>query len=317
MNSVADILLDWYARRRARPAVAPHARSLPHLALGGDSPADPRGAGNGVLSPLHGAVSRCRVARRRSRGRGAETLAGTRLLQPCPQSPCRRPAGRRTLRRTVPRRVGGGSLPARRGRLYRRGHLFGGLRRSVRRGRWQCLPGSRAALRPRCADRLHGRKARFRRTCAVAAGHRASGTLQSGDHGFRGASMHPFVAPLRGVPAGRTMPRPCCRNRRRASREAGKDPRPRPLVQLLARFVRRPDPDRAAARDATSGKGSTNFRSSKPKGPPNCRSSCACRSSANCWATLRGISCAASRCRNISFPTRRSMRSSTASKPSR
>ena len=31
--------------------------------------------------------------------------------------------------------------------------------------------------------------------------------------------MHPFVAPLRGVPAGRTMSRPCCRNRRCASRD--------------------------------------------------------------------------------------------------
>ena len=55
----------------------------------------------------------------------------------------------------------------------------------------------------------------------------------------------------------------------------------------------------------------------KPKGPPNCRSSCACRSSANCWATFRGTSCAASRCRNISSPTRLCMRSSTASKPLR
>ena len=55
-----------------------------------------------VLPPFRRAFSRRPRAGGRFGRRGAQTLAGAGLLQPCPEPPCRRPAGRGRLRRPLP-----------------------------------------------------------------------------------------------------------------------------------------------------------------------------------------------------------------------
>ena len=144
---------------RPRSALETHPRSLPHLAFRSYPPADPRRTGHGLLPALHGALSRRRVAGRRSGGRGAQVVAGTRLLQPCVQPARCGAAGRGAVRRRVSPVLRRGPLAAGRRRLYRRGRLLGRLRRSLRRARRQCFPGAGAAFRYRPSDRLHGRKA--------------------------------------------------------------------------------------------------------------------------------------------------------------
>ena len=118
MDNISDILLDWYARHGPRSALETHPRSLPHMALRGDPPADPRRAGHGLLPALHGALSRRRVAGRRSGGRGAQVVAGTRLLQPCVQPARCGAAGRGAVRRRASPVLRRGPLAAGRRRLY-------------------------------------------------------------------------------------------------------------------------------------------------------------------------------------------------------
>ena len=226
---------------RARPAVAPHARSLPHLALGGHSPADARGAGAGLLPALCRALPRRAGAGRGLGGRGAQTVAGAGLLQPGPQPACRCAAGRRTVRRGVPRGGERRAFAARRGRLYGRGDLLGSVECALRRCRRQCLPRAGAAVRPGDPDRHGGREAGLCRTGAAAARPGTSGTVQSGDHGFRGVAVHPRTAAVRRLPLRGALSGPCGREHRRTSRQAGTHADARPLVQLPARHLRGAD----------------------------------------------------------------------------
>ena len=211
------------------------------MAFGGYPATDARGAGIAVLPALYGAVPRHRRTGSRARGRGAQTVAGVGLLQPCPQPPCCREAGRVSVRRGVPCHVRGGARAARRGRLYCGGRLLDRLRRPVRGGRRECIPGVGTAFRYRDPDRYDGREEGVRRVGTVAAGYFPSGTLQPGDHGFRGSAMYPRAAPVRGLPPGWTVPRPGCGHGGRASRKTGAREDARPLVQLPARDLRRAD----------------------------------------------------------------------------
>src|SRR5205807_8698398 len=88
----------------ARPAVAAHARSLPHLAFGNHAPANAGHSGCALLSPLPSAVPCSAGAGTRAKRGSAQTLGGTRLLQPGAQ-----PASRGQRNRCAPQRP----LPAR------------------------------------------------------------------------------------------------------------------------------------------------------------------------------------------------------------
>lgn len=241
MDNISDILLDWYAR---------HGRDLPWRRT-----RDPYRI---WLSEV--ILQQTRVAQgmdyylrfterfpdvgslaRRSGGRGAQVVAGTRLLQPCAQPARRGAAGRGAVRRRVSPVLRRGPLVAGRRRLYRRGRLLGRLRRSLRRARRQCFPGAGAAFRYRPSDRLHGRKAHVRQTGADAARQALSGALQSGRHGFRGAAMHSGAARMRRLSACVALSGSGCRNGCGASRQAVENQGARPLVQLPARYMRRPD----------------------------------------------------------------------------
>ena len=176
--------------QRTRPALASDTRPLSHLALGGHSPADADRAGDGLLPALRRAVSRRRRPGCGRRRRSAQTLAGIGLLQPRAESPRRGPAGRRTLRRAVSRRLCRRAVAQRRGRLYGGGRLLDRLRRAVRRGRRQCLPRAVTALRPRSGHRHRRGPQSVRRACRRTTRPASACTLQPGDHGFRRAAMH-------------------------------------------------------------------------------------------------------------------------------
>src|SRR5262245_22975302 len=66
--------------RPARPAVAGHERPLPHLALGGDAPADPARGRHSLLRAFSAALPDRERPRRRFRRRSAPTLERARLL---------------------------------------------------------------------------------------------------------------------------------------------------------------------------------------------------------------------------------------------
>lgn len=100
MDNISDILLDWYAGTAA-------------ICLG-DAPAILTASGFPKLSSSRPASRRAwtitcasrsafptSVAGRRSGGRGAQVVAGTRLLQPCAQPARRGAAGRGAVRRRV------------------------------------------------------------------------------------------------------------------------------------------------------------------------------------------------------------------------
>jgi len=121
-------------------------------------------------------------------------------------------------------------------------------------GRAVCFrPGP--AFRYRHPGRYGGREEDVRRVGAVAAGYFPPGTLQPGDHGFRGPAMYPRAAPVRGLPLGWAVPRPGCGHGGRASRKTGACEGARPLVQLPARDLRRADAAAPSRRGAELGGG--------------------------------------------------------------
>src|SRR4051812_15713202 len=77
------------AARPPRPPVAGHARPLPHLALGGDAPADPGERRHSVLQALPAPLPHDRGARWRLRRRGAPALERSRLLRSRQKPACR------------------------------------------------------------------------------------------------------------------------------------------------------------------------------------------------------------------------------------
>ena len=158
-------------------ALARDVRSVPDLAVGGDPAADPRGAGDGVLPSFHGAFSRCLFAGGRFGRRNTQVVAGIGVLQSCPESACRRPGGRRPVRRRVPCGAGRPPFAAGRGRLYRCCGGFDGVRPAVRRPGRQCLPGAGPAFRRRGARRYRGGASDFCGVGAVVAGYGAAGNL--------------------------------------------------------------------------------------------------------------------------------------------
>lgn len=245
---------------RPRSALETHPRSLPHLAFRSYPPADPRRAGHGLLPALHGALSRRRVAGRRSGGRGAQVVAGTRLLQPCAQPARRGAAGRGAVRRRVSPVLRRGPLAAGRRRLYRRGRLLGRLRRSLRRARRQCFPGAGAAFRYRPSDRLHGRKAHVRRTGADAGSTSA----------VRGVTIRPSWISGRCNALRRSPDAPTVRLRRavwlwpqerlRSVPSSSRKPRCATVGSTTCTSHAATGPCCGGAGKATSGRGCTSFR---------------------------------------------------------
>ena len=87
------MLIGWQRQPRPpRPAVAGHARPLPHLALGGDAAADAGERGDSLLRALPGQLSDGGGARRGVGGRGPAAVerAGLLRARPQPAQGCRR-----------------------------------------------------------------------------------------------------------------------------------------------------------------------------------------------------------------------------------
>ena len=73
---------------QARPALARRIRPLQNLGFRNHPTADPRAAGLGLLSPFYRQLPECQGVGRVGRAACAESVAGTRLLLPCPQHAC-------------------------------------------------------------------------------------------------------------------------------------------------------------------------------------------------------------------------------------
>ena len=91
--------------RPPRPAVAGHARSLPHLAVGDHAAADAGRGGHSLLRAFPRALSGHREPGGRHRRRGARAVERPGLLRARAQSAPRRAGDRRTTRRRVPARL--------------------------------------------------------------------------------------------------------------------------------------------------------------------------------------------------------------------
>src|SRR5256885_10791281 len=68
--------------RAPRPAVAGHARPVPHLAIGGDAAADAGFGGGSLLRALPAPLSRCGGPCRGERGGNARAVERPGLLRP-------------------------------------------------------------------------------------------------------------------------------------------------------------------------------------------------------------------------------------------
>ena len=99
--ATGDAIVDWYADRRPRPAVAPAGRRrLGGAGQRGDAAADPGGAGRAGLAGVAGPLAHPGRPRRRSPGRGHPRLGQARL--PAPGA-----AAARGRRRPIVERHGG------------------------------------------------------------------------------------------------------------------------------------------------------------------------------------------------------------------
>ncbi len=170
-HRVKELLLAWYARERARSALAEDEGSVRHPGLRGDAAADAGRAGGATVGGVARALADGGVARGRARRGGDRRLAGPRLQPPGGEPAPSGTGGRdarvahrphRASRRRPVHRGGGRQLRVRRRRAAdRREHRPhpGAHRRELR-----CLLRA-GALRPR-RDRLPRPRSALRRVPA-------------------------------------------------------------------------------------------------------------------------------------------------------
>lgn len=185
--------------------MARNVRSVSDLVVGGYLTADPRGAGTGLLPPVRRPFSGRALAGRSSAGRGAETVAGTRLLQPRAEPAYRSERHHGAFRRPVSGGLRGGAFAVRGGGLYRCRDLFVRLRAALCGGRRQCLSGAFPRVRRGFAGGRCGGQTLLRRIGAVVARSGTSGPAEPGYDGVRSSAMRAAASRLRGVSAGRPL----------------------------------------------------------------------------------------------------------------
>ena len=175
-------------RERARSPVAPYARSVRDLGLGGHAAADAGRPRRAALQGVARAVADRRDARRRDAGRRHPGVERSRIQPPCGQPAPVRPGGRRARR--VSAAAGGAPEAARHRAVHRRGDRLLRIRRPDRRSRHQRPPCARARL------------PRYRRAAAAGPGLR----LEPGPLRPRPRDLHRPHAALRRLPARRGLP---------------------------------------------------------------------------------------------------------------
>ena len=229
--------------------MAPHEGCLQDMAFGDHPAADARGTGAGLLRALCGGVPSGGRPGGGSARPGAETVAGTGLLQPRPQ-PARRGAAGDGLAQGarwegLPRHL------CRPHRAERRGTLHGSRHRQLRlggtggRGGRQRLSRAGAPLRHRHAHRHDAGtealpRAR-RRTAGADRGRRQgegiAGAPQPGDDGAGRPALHTHAAQVRDLPREEPLPGTGSRHRGRTSRETGEDARARTTLHIHHLYI--------------------------------------------------------------------------------
>ena len=189
--------------KRTPAALAADGRRLRNMAQRGHPAADTHRAGNGLLGTVHGAVALRRRPGRRNGRRGAEGMAGTGLLLPGEEPPCRRTAGGRDG--GLSPHLQGTEDPEGRRRLYGRRHRLLRLRRTCRGGGRQCLPCPLPLLRHRYPDRLYTGEEGVPGHGAVAHSTRRTGRLQPGHHGLRSHTVYTGIPEVCHLPAVRDV----------------------------------------------------------------------------------------------------------------
>ena len=148
----------------------------------------------GILGTLHAAISHRGKPGGCQRGRRAETVARTGLLQPGTQPPHGSPPDSGTGK--VSRHAGRHQAAQGCGRLHGGCHRLHSLRLAGCRGRRQCLQGAGALLRHQHAHQHHTGEKGICSPGAVVAARKGGFGLQPGHDGLRRSAVHAAVAPL-------------------------------------------------------------------------------------------------------------------------
>ncbi len=181
-------------------------RRLCHHRLRVHAPADDRDSGEAVLLPLDGAVSDRPAPRGSQRGRGAASLAGTRILQQGAESPCGSKSCGRAPRGHGASHAGGTASASGSRRLHGRSGLCLRLRCGGDGHRCQYRPRTGPHEQLAETDRRCGREG-FSRKCGARAPACQGGTPPHlGPDGAGRAHLHGAEPGLRWMPRAARLP---------------------------------------------------------------------------------------------------------------